>query len=71
MPFLVFAIGVSTAQKLNGIMQDVRSRVAAHTPSAILAGLTALLADAVSFAVLMMIDIGHSRTCLDGEHWGC
>jgi predicted RND superfamily exporter protein len=63
-PFLVFAIGVSHgAQKLNGIMQDVgrgtHKWVAARYTfrRLFLAGLTALLADAVGFAVLMMIDI--------------
>jgi predicted RND superfamily exporter protein len=63
-PFLVFAIGVSHgAQKMNGIMQDIGR--GAHTLVAarftfrrlFLAGLTALLADAVGFAVLMVIDI--------------
>ncbi|WP_332852173.1 efflux RND transporter permease subunit [Duganella sp. S19_KUP01_CR8] len=63
-PFLVFAIGVSHgAQKMNGIMQDVgrgtHLLVAARYTfrRLFLAGLTALLADAVGFAVLMMIDI--------------
>ncbi len=63
-PFLVFAIGVSHgAQKMNGIMQDVgrgthRLVAARYTFRRLfLAGLTALLADAVGFAVLMMIDI--------------
>src|SRR5471032_50785 len=63
-PFLVFAIGVSHgAQKMNGIMQDVgrgtHQLVAARYTfrSLFLAGLTALLADAVGFAVLMVIDI--------------
>jgi predicted RND superfamily exporter protein len=63
-PFLVFAIGVSHgAQKMNGIMQDI-GRGAHRLVAArftfrrlFLAGLTALLADAVGFAVLMMIDI--------------
>jgi hypothetical protein len=63
-PFLVFAIGVSHgAQKMNGIMQDIAA--GAHKLVAarftfrrlFLAGLTALLADAVGFAVLMVIDI--------------
>jgi uncharacterized protein len=63
-PFLVFAIGVSHgAQKMNGIMQDIAQ--GAHKLVAarytfrrlFLAGLTALLADAVGFAVLMVIDI--------------
>nr|WP_229211309.1 MULTISPECIES: MMPL family transporter [unclassified Duganella] len=63
-PFLVFAIGVSHgAQKMNGIMQDVgrgthRLVAARYTFRRLfLAGLTALLADAVGFAVLMSIDI--------------
>ena len=63
-PFLVFAIGVSHgAQKMNGIMQDVgrgiQKLVAARYTfrRLFLAGLTALLADAVGFAVLTVIDI--------------
>ena len=63
-PFLVFAIGVSHgAQKMNGIMQDIgrgtNKLVAARYTfrRLFLAGLTALLADAVGFAVLMVIDI--------------
>ena len=63
-PFLVFAIGVSHgAQKMNGIMQDVgrgtHKWVAARYTfrRLFLAGLTALLADVVGFAVLMVIDI--------------
>jgi len=63
-PFLVFAIGVSHgAQKMNGIMQDIgrgthRWVAARYTFRRLfLAGLTALLADAVGFAVLMIIDI--------------
>jgi uncharacterized protein len=63
-PFLVFAIGVSHgAQKMNGIMQDVgrgtHKLVAARYTfrRLFLAGLTALLADAVGFAVLILIDI--------------
>jgi uncharacterized protein len=63
-PFLVFAIGVSHgAQKMNGIMQDVgrgmhRWVAARYTFRRLfLAGLTALLADVVGFAVLMVIDI--------------
>ena len=63
-PFLVFAIGVSHgAQKMNGIMQDIgrgahRLVAARYTFRRLfLAGLTALLADAVGFAVLMLIDI--------------
>jgi predicted RND superfamily exporter protein len=63
-PFLVFAIGVSHgAQKMNGIMQDIgygthRLVAARYTFRRLfVAGLTALLADAVGFGVLMMIDI--------------
>ena len=63
-PFLVFAIGVSHgAQKMNGIMQDVghgthRLVAARYTFRRLfLAGLTALAADVVGFAVLMLIDI--------------
>jgi predicted RND superfamily exporter protein len=63
-PFLVFAIGVSHgAQKMNGIMQDI-GRGAPRLTAArftfrrlFLAGLTALVADVVGFAVLMVIDI--------------
>jgi predicted RND superfamily exporter protein len=63
-PFLVFAIGMSHgAQKMNGIMQDVgrgahRLVAARYTFRRLfLAGLTALLADAVGFAVLLVIKI--------------
>ncbi|HMV22229.1 MAG TPA: MMPL family transporter, partial [Rhodocyclaceae bacterium] len=63
-PFLIFAIGVSHgAQKMNGIMQDIgrgtHKYVAARYTfrRLFLAGLTALLADAVGFAVLAVIDI--------------
>ncbi len=63
-PFLVFAIGMSHgAQKMNGIMQDIGRGVpkwiaARYTFRRLfLAGLTALLADAVGFAVLLTIDI--------------
>ncbi|MEJ8810050.1 MMPL family transporter [Variovorax ureilyticus] len=63
-PFLVFAIGVSHgAQKMNGIMQDIgrgaHKLVAARFTfrRLFLAGLTALVADVVGFAVLMVIDI--------------
>ena len=63
-PFLVFAIGVSHgAQKMNGIMQDIgrgthRLIAARFTFRRLfLAGMTALLADVVGFAVLMIIDI--------------
>jgi len=64
-PFLVFAIGMSHgAQKMNGIMQDIgrgthRLVAARYTFRRLfLAGLTALLADAVGFAVLLVIQIG-------------
>jgi predicted RND superfamily exporter protein len=67
-PFLVFAIGMSHgAQKMNGIMQDVgrgaHKLVAARFTfrRLFLAGLTALLADAVGFAVLLVIDIAVIR----------
>jgi predicted RND superfamily exporter protein len=63
-PFLVFAIGMSHgAQKMNGIMQDVgrglHKVVAARLTfrRLFLAGLMALLCDAVGFAVLMIIQI--------------
>ncbi len=63
-PFLVFAIGMSHgAQKMNGIMQDVgrgthRVVAARYTFRRLfVAGLTALLCDAVGFAVLMIIKI--------------
>lgn len=63
-PFLVFAIGMSHgAQKMNGIMQDVgrgthRVVAARHTFRRLfMAGITALLCDAVGFAVLMIIQI--------------
>lgn len=63
-PFLVFAIGMSHgAQKMNGIMQDVgrgmHQVVAARYTfrRLFMAGLTALLCDAVGFAVLMIIQI--------------
>jgi predicted RND superfamily exporter protein len=63
-PFLVFAIGMSHgAQKMNGIMQDVgrgtHKLIAARYTfrRLFVAGLTALLADAVGFAVLLVIDI--------------
>ncbi|MBW8828480.1 MAG: MMPL family transporter [Burkholderiales bacterium] len=63
-PFLVFSIGMSHgAQKMNGIMQDIgrgtHRAVAARYcfRRLFLAGLTALLADAVGFAVLTVIPI--------------
>ena len=64
-PFLVFSIGMSHgAQKMNGIMQDIgrgthRVVAARYTFRRLfVAGLTALLCDAVGFAVLMVIRIG-------------
>jgi len=63
-PFLVFAIGMSHgAQKMNGIMQDIgrgHPRLVAARLTfrrLFMAGLTALMADAVGFAVLLVIDI--------------
>ncbi|HEX7983823.1 MAG TPA: MMPL family transporter, partial [Duganella sp.] len=63
-PFLVFAIGMSHgAQKMNGIMQDIgrgthRVVAARYTFRRLfVAGLTALLCDAVGFAVLALIKI--------------
>ena len=63
-PFLIFAIGMSHgSQKMNGILQDVgrgtHQVVAARYTfrRLFLAGLTALLADAVGFLVLAVIQI--------------
>src|SRR6185369_2463310 len=63
-PFLVFAIGMSHgAQKMNGITQDIgrgthRVVAARYTFRRLfVAGLTALLCDAVGFAVLALIRI--------------
>lgn len=63
-PFLVFAIGMSHgAQKMNGIMQDIgrgthRLVAARYTFRRLfVAGLTAIVCDAVGFAVLMVIQI--------------
>ncbi len=63
-PFLVFAIGMSHgAQKMNGILQDVgrgthRVVAARYTFRRLfMAGLTALLCDAVGFAVLALIQV--------------
>ena len=63
-PFLIFAIGLSHgAQKMNGIIQDIgrgtHKYVAARYTfrRLFMAGLTALLANVVGFAVLMVIDI--------------
>ncbi len=64
-PFLVFAIGMSHgAQKMNGVMQDIgrgtHKLIAARYTfrRLFLAGFVALICDANSFAVLMVIDIG-------------
>jgi len=64
-PFLVFAIGMSHgAQKMNGVMQDIgrgthRLVAARYTFRRLfLAGFVALVCDATSFAVLMVIHIG-------------
>ena len=64
-PFLVFAIGMSHgAQKMNGVMQDIgrgthRLVAARYTFRRLfLAGFVALVCDATSFAVLMVISIG-------------
>ena len=63
-PFLIFAIGLSHgAQKMNGVMQDIgrgtHKYVAARYTfrRLFLAGLTALLANVLGFAVLMVVDI--------------
>ena len=63
-PFLVFAIGLSHgAQKMNGIMQDIGRGMNKLTAARctfrrlFLAGLTALISDAVGFAILIIIDI--------------
>ncbi len=67
-PFLVFAIGMSHgAQKMNGIMQDIgrgthRVVAARYTFRRLfVAGLTALLCDAVGFGVLLFIPIAVIR----------
>ena len=63
-PFLVFAIGMSHgAQKMNGVMQDIgrgRSRLIAARMTfrrLFVAGFTALVCDAVGFAVLLTVHI--------------
>ena len=63
-PFLVFAIGVSHGvQKMNGILQDVGLGASRYVAARFTfrrlfaAGVTALLADAVGFGVLTIIDI--------------
>ena len=68
-PFLVFAIGVSHgAQKMNGIMQDIGRGADRYVAARLtfrrlfIAGLTALIADAVGFAVLTVISIPAIRS---------
>jgi predicted RND superfamily exporter protein len=63
-PFLVFALGVSHgAQRTNGVLQDVgrgteRLVAARYTFRRLfLAGLTALLTDAVGFAALLLVPV--------------
>ncbi|MFY3743228.1 efflux RND transporter permease subunit [Anaeromyxobacter sp. Red801] len=63
-PFLIFAMGVSHGtQKMNGVLQDVGRgadrRLAARRTfrRLFLAGLTALLTDAVGFSVLALVDV--------------
>ncbi len=67
-PFLVFAIGMSHgAQKMNGVMQDIgrglpKLVAARYTFRRLfIAGFTALVCDAVGFAVLLLIDIQSIR----------
>jgi uncharacterized protein len=67
-PFLVFAIGMSHgAQKMNGIMQDIGRGADRMTAARLtfrrlfMAGMMALLCDAVGFAVLLAIPIGVIR----------
>jgi predicted RND superfamily exporter protein len=63
-PFLIFAIGMSHgAQKMNGVMQDIGRGLPSLEAARMtfrrlfVAGLTALICDAVGFAVLLVIDI--------------
>ena len=63
-PFLIFAIGLSHgAQKMNGIMQDIGRGIDKYVAARytfrrlFMAGLTALLANVVGFAVLIVVDI--------------
>jgi hypothetical protein len=63
-PFLIFAIGMSHgAQKMNGVLQDIgrgahRFVAARYTFRRLfLAGFTALMCDAIGFAVLLIIRI--------------
>jgi predicted RND superfamily exporter protein len=67
-PFLVFAIGMSHgSQKMNGVMQDIgrgSDRLVAARMTfrrLFMAGFTALICDAVGFAVLMTIQIAAIR----------
>jgi predicted RND superfamily exporter protein len=67
-PFLIFAIGMSHgAQKMNGVMQDIgrgtHKLVAARYTfrRLFVAGFTALMCDAVGFAVLYWINIQEIR----------
>jgi predicted RND superfamily exporter protein len=63
-PFLIFAIGMSHgAQKMNGVMQDIGRGLPSLQAARMtfrrlfVAGLTALICDAVGFAVLLVIGI--------------
>ena len=63
-PFLVFAIGVSHgAQMINGIVQDIGRGVHKYVAARLtfrrlcLAGIVALVSDALGFAVISVIDI--------------
>ena len=67
-PFLVFAIGVSHGvQIITGIIQHVKTGSDKFTASKLafrslyLAGITALVSDAIGFTTLMVIDIGVIR----------
>jgi len=67
-PFLIFAIGMSHgAQKMNGVMQDIgrgmhRIHAARNTFRRLfMAGFTALVCDAVGFAVLFLVNIDAIR----------
>lgn len=67
-PFLIFAIGMSHgAQKMNGVMQDIgrgmhRVNAARNTFRRLfMAGFTALVCDAVGFAVLFLVNIAAIR----------
>ena len=67
-PFLVFAIGMSHgAQKMNGVMQDIGRGASREVAARLtfrrlfIAGFTALVCDAVGFAVLLLVDIAAIR----------